>query len=182
MNRSLITVRYAKALFSLASENNILDEVYKNIIEISQLVENSPDFILLLESPIVKTSKKLEVLSLMFKGNVNEYVLSFLLLITENKREVHIPSICTEFKEQYRHSQGIKSAILTTSHKISKELESHIKTFLSEHFKTKIELTIQVKEEIIGGLILRVDDQQIDESVLGKLRRIKEDLEKTQIV
>ena len=42
----------------------------------------------------------------------------------------------------------------------------------------KIELQEQVREELIGGFVLRVEDKQLDASVKGKLARIKKELQK----
>lgn len=58
MDQSTITVRYAKAFFLTAKEKNQLDVLKQDIELVSDLCKNAQDFILLLESPVVKTSKK----------------------------------------------------------------------------------------------------------------------------
>jgi F-type H+-transporting ATPase subunit delta len=45
-------------------------------------------------------------------------------------------------------------------------------------FRADIELEEEVKKEIIGGFVLRVEDKQLDASVKGKLGRIKKQLQK----
>jgi F-type H+-transporting ATPase subunit delta len=181
MNQSAITVRYAKAFSLLANEKN-LQETLKSDIELLYSVCNtSPDFIFLLESPIVKTSKKIELFTSIFSGKINEITLSFLKLIAENKRESHIPGICRNFLELIRKNQNIKSAVITTASKIDDNTIKKIETLMSEQLNSKIELSNKIDFKIIGGIILRVEDMQYDASVATQLKKIKQTLLETDL-
>lgn len=181
MDQSAITVRYAKAFFSLAKEKNILDVLKKDIELVAGICRESTDFILLLESPIVKTSKKIAAITSIFSGKVNSLTLNFLHLITQNKREVYIPSICRNFLGLTRADQNIKSAVLTTAIEMTAETISKIETLIGKELKAKIELSSTVKPEIIGGLVLRIDDKQYDVSVATQLKKIKQKLLETEL-
>lgn len=90
MDQSAITVRYAKAFFELAKEKNLLEPLKADIELVASVGADSADFILLLESPIVKTSKKIELITAIFQGSVNELTLNFLNLIAKKqKRSAH---------------------------------------------------------------------------------------------
>jgi len=172
MNQSKIAVRYAKAFFELAQDKNQLDKV-KIDIEIIATACSQNEVQLLLESPVVKTSKKKSLLAEIFTGKLQELTLSFLLMIAQNKREVHIPMICLDFIEQYRSFKGIKAAKVTTASPIDSALQKQISKVISEVFKTDVELTTDENAELIGGFILRVGDEQIDASVSTKLGKLK---------
>lgn len=176
MNQSAITVRYAKAFFTLAKEKNILDALKTDIENIYNVCKNSTDFILLLESPVVKTSKKSKLISAIFKGNVHELSLNLLQLITKNKREVNIPGVCRNFLGLTRKDQNIKSAVLTTASEINSDTIKKIEGLLGIELKATIELSVNVKPEILGGLVLRLDDKQYDASVVTQLNKIKQKL------
>jgi F-type H+-transporting ATPase subunit delta len=181
MDQSAITVRYAKAFFTLAKEKNLL-EVFKSDIEIIfDISKTSSDFILLLESPVVKTSKKIEILTSIFKGKVNQLTLDFLTLITRNKREVHIPGICRNFLGLTRKDQNIKSAVLTTATEIDSKTIKKIETLMEKELTAKIELSTKINKEIIGGIILRLDDKQYDASVATQLKKIKQQFLDTEL-
>lgn len=181
MNQSKITVRYAKAFFSLAKEKQLLDTLKKDVDTIAGLSEESADFVLLLESPVIKTSQKVKLLNLIFKGKVHELTVKFLILITENKREVHIPGICRNFLALYRKDQGVKSAMVSSAIKLPKDTIDHIQERLEKEFKTHVELKEQVNEELLGGFVLRIDDRQIDASLATQLKKVKEKLLQTDI-
>lgn len=181
MDQSAITVRYAKAFFSTAKERNLLDVLKADIEQVSDICKNSPDFILLLESPVVKTSKKSELLSSIFESKVNKLTMNFLLLIAQNKRENHIPGICRNFLDLTRKDQNIKSAVLITASEVNSETIKKVEQLLTKELKATIELTTQVNPEILGGLVLRLDDKQYDASVATQLKKIKQNLLETEI-
>jgi F-type H+-transporting ATPase subunit delta len=176
MDQSAITVRYAKAFFSAAKEKDILDILKTNIELVLEICNNSADFILLLESPIVKTSKKAELISTIFKGKVHELSLKFLLLITSNKREAHIPGICRNFLGLTRKGQNIKSAVLTTATEMNNETIDKIEVLMAKELGAKVELSSKVNPNIIGGMLLRIEDKQYDASVATQLKKIKQQL------
>jgi F-type H+-transporting ATPase subunit delta len=176
MNISAIRVRYAKAFFSLAKEKKMMETLKTDIEKVFDVCNHSSDFILLLESPVVSTSKKAELIIKIFKGEVNPLTLNFLLLITNNKREVYIPGICRNFLVLIRKDQNIKSAVLITASEINTKTIDKIRTLMEKELDAKVELSSQIEPEIIGGLILRIDDKQYDASVTTQLRKIKQDL------
>ena len=176
MEQSAITVRYAKAFFSLAKEKNLQENLKSDIELIFSICENSSDFILLLESPVVATLKKVELFTLIFSGKIHDYTLSFLKLIAENKRETYIPGICRNFLSFIRKDQNIKTAVLTTASEIGADTVKKVEALMEKELGAKIELSTKVNSNIVGGMILRLDDKQCDASVATQLKKIKQTL------
>ncbi len=181
MDHSKIAVRYAKAFFSLGKEKKLLDKLKKDMSMIAHLTEDSGEFLLLLRSPVIKTSQKVKLLKTIFEQKVTEQTLNFIILIAENKREAHVPSICRNFLELYRKEQGIKTATITSAISLRKDIILQIQKKLEREFNTKIELGERVNSDLIGGFVLRVDDRQIDASIATQLRKVKENLLQTEI-
>lgn len=173
---SLIRVRYAKAFFQTAKEKKLLGELKSDIESIHAICTNTPEFIGLLHSPVVKTKKKSELINRIFKGQVNDLTLSFLMLITENKREAEIPGICRNFLELTRKDQNIKTATLITATEINSETTEKIRKIIEKETGAGIELSTRINPELIGGMILRVDDKQYDASVATQLKKIRQQL------
>ena len=173
---SLIRVRYAKAFFQSAKEKKLLGELKTDIENILSICNNSPEFIGLLNSPVVKTRQKSELISQIFKSQVNELTLKFLILITENKREAEIPGICRNFLEMTRKDQNIKTATLITADEISIETTEKIRKIVEKETGASIELSSRINPDLIGGLILRIDDKQYDSSVASQLKKIRQQL------
>ncbi len=181
MSISAIRVRYAKAFFSLAREKKMLNTLKTDIQKVFDVCNLSPDFINMLESPVIKTSKKAELITAIFKTEIHQLTLNFLVLITNNKRENYIPGICRNFLEMTREDQNIKSAVLITATELNPKTNDKIRNLLEKELNTTVELNCKTQPEIIGGLILRIDDRQYDSSVATQLRKIKQLLLETEI-
>lgn len=181
MDISAIRVRYAKAFFSLAKEKKMVEALRTDIEKVFDVCKKSSDFILLLESPVISTLKKTELIAKIFKSEVNPITLNFLLLITNNKREVYIPGICRNFLDLIRKDQNIKSAVLVTASEINKSTIGKIKELIEKELDAKLELECQIEPEIIGGVILRIDDKQYDASVTTQLKKIRKNLLESEI-
>ncbi|KAF0239120.1 MAG: F-type H+-transporting ATPase subunit [Prolixibacteraceae bacterium] len=181
MTVSAIRVRYAKAFFLLAKEKKMLNTLKTDIQKVFDVCSLSPDFINMLESPVIKTSKKVQLLTAIFKTEIHLLTLNFLVLITKNKRENYIPGICRNFLEMTREDQNIKSAVLVTATEINPKANDKIRNLLEMELNATVELYCKTEPEIIGGLILRIDDRQYDSSVATQLRKIKQLLLKTEI-
>ena len=181
MDQSKINVRYAKAFFTLAKEKGLTIELRKDAGLIASVCATSSDFILMLESPVVKTSQKIEALKRIFEGKVNALSLNFLLLITENKRENYLQGIFRNLEDLYRREEGIKSAILTSAQPLNETLVLQIQKVLETEFNAKVELSQKVDSKLIGGFVLRVDDKQYDSSLSTQLKKIKEQLLHTEL-
>ncbi len=175
MNESKISVRYSKALFSLANERKILEEVKKDV-EILLAICKIKEFDEFLSSPIIPVSKKTIIFRGIFQGNVNQIVLDTLLLIVKNRRETLLKIISLDFLTLYRKQLGITDAELITADEVSEENKQKIKELLKQILKGKIELSHKIDPEIIGGFILRIDDRQIDSSVKTQLKNFRTEL------
>jgi F-type H+-transporting ATPase subunit delta len=175
MNDSKISVRYSRALFQLALEKKILDQVNLDMILISEVCK-VPEVKEFLHSPIIYPSKKEDILHKMFGDNVQKITLSLIDLVVKNGRESYIPAIARVFIHETKKYRGITESVLTTAVKVDDKIKKEITDLVSEVFKTKIELEENIDAEIIGGFILRVDDKYIDASIRNKLRKIRKEL------
>jgi F-type H+-transporting ATPase subunit delta len=175
MNDSKISVRYARALFQSALEKKILDNVYQDMIFISEIckIAETKEF---LNSPIIVPSKKEAIFHKMLGDNVEKITLSIIDLIVKNGRESFIPAIARVFIHETKKFKGITESVLTTAVKVDDKVKKQMIDLISDGFKTKVELKEIIDPEVVGGFILQVDDNLIDASIRNKLRKIKKEL------
>jgi F-type H+-transporting ATPase subunit delta len=102
--------------------------------------------------------------------------LDFIQLSVQNKREEYLPGMAMYFIELYKAEKGIKIATILSAVAIDDSSAGLIKDMVKSAFKSEIELKQEIKKELIGGFVLRVEDRQLDASVKGKLARIKKEL------
>ncbi len=176
MNLSKISVRYAKALFAVAGDQNLLDQVHADMEMLGHASREVPAFRSFLEDPVMTPSSKRKLLHNMFEENVSKLTIDFLDLIIKNNRLSYISGVARKFGDQYREFKGITSAVLTTAEEIDESTRDKIKQLVLRDTKNKVLLESKKDHEIIGGFILQVDDKQIDASLITQLNKIKKEL------
>ena len=122
MNYSAISVRYAKALFMLGKEKNLLSSIKEDMDYIAAVCNQSVDFKEFLKNPVVQTSKKTQIIKRIFETKISELSLRFLELIVKNKREVFIPMISLNVLDLIRKEKNIKTALLITASELDEKL------------------------------------------------------------
>ena len=78
MSEFRIASRYAKSLLTLCKEQNLVEEINKDMSFINSTITEVRDFSLMLKSPIVKDHTKAKIIGEVFKGKINSLTLSFL--------------------------------------------------------------------------------------------------------
>jgi F-type H+-transporting ATPase subunit delta len=175
MNDSKISVRYSRALFQLAIEKNLLDKVSADMILISELCKIN-EVKEVLDSPIIIPSKKRAIFHNILEKNLEKVTLSLIDLLIKNGRESFLPAVARVFKDETLKYRGETETYLTTAVPISDKVRKQISELIASVFKTKVELKETIDKEIIGGFILRINDNFMDGSVRNKLRKIRKEL------
>jgi F-type H+-transporting ATPase subunit delta len=176
MNNSKISVRYAKALIENASENNVLPEIKLNIDFLIQCIHQISELQIVLKSPVIKTSEKINIFKLAFTSSIHPLTLSFLNLILINKREEFLEAICRHVIFLYNIKMNIKPGLLVTTKPLDIQTKEKIISVIAKKLNAKIELQEKYDESLLGGFILRIDDQQIDASIASHIAKIKNEL------
>jgi F-type H+-transporting ATPase subunit delta len=177
MKAGRIAVRYAKALFLSAKEQGLLDEVRKDMELVLATVTGIDEVKGLLESPVVETRKKTDILVSLFHGRVIDLSLDFVRMVTANGREEYFDAMSRHYIKLYKEEKGIRIAHIETARPLTKDMREALISIIRVAFKADIELDQEVNQDIIGGFVLRVEDKQLDSSVKGKLARIKKELQ-----
>jgi F-type H+-transporting ATPase subunit delta len=181
MEESAITVRYARAFFLLAKEKDQLSMLKQDVELIFEVCQSSADFMRMLKNPVIRTSEKIRLMKIIFGGKISELSHKFLVLVTRNNREAFLPDISRNILSFIRHEKNIKSATLTTAQPVGPELLEKAERILEEELQTEVELTGRVNPRLIGGLILRIDDKQYDDSLATRLKKMKQEVLKVHV-
>ena len=175
MNDSKISVRYAKALFESALENEMLELVRNDMIEV-QTISRVPEFQQLLLSRIIKESEKNRIVEELLKERTQSLTMSLMSLLIKNGREQYIPAIARNFGELFQNHKGIKAATFITAAPVSDAVKARVEKVFKEVMKSEIEMLCESNDDLIGGFIVRVDNRQYDASVASSLKRVKKEL------
>ena len=173
--QSRAAIRYAKAMYDIANEENSINEVYKDMNFINELNSGSLEFKnLLSNSQINFKDKKKLILSLIKQSNALTEKLIDLLI--HNKRVKIIGDIASSFIQLYNKHNNIKEATIITASPINNELESKILSMINIKDAKSVNLTNVVNPNIIGGFIIRFDGKEYNASVKQNLNNLKTEL------
>jgi F-type H+-transporting ATPase subunit delta len=172
----IVANRYAKSLMELATESKKLEAVRADMKLVQQVCRENRDFTLFLNSPVIKTDKKTEVLSSVFKGKISDLTMSFLLLIAKKHRESYVPEIAKAFDEQYKTNKNIFSAVVTSARGLDEKTREKVLDLVKSQMKGEVELVEKIDANTIGGFILKIGDKQIDKTVARQLSNLKKEL------
>jgi F-type H+-transporting ATPase subunit delta len=174
MRGTIVASRYAKSLLELSIEKNNLDKINEDMVQLSEVCEESKDLTNLLSNPVVNSDKKNDVFDKLFKGKMDNLSLSFIHLITKNKRENILPNIAYSFTELYKNYKRILDVELISA----TPLEESTKSKIIDKVKAKyngfsIHLIEEINPSLIGGFIVKIKDMQIDASISSQITNLK---------
>ncbi len=101
---------------------------------------------------------------------------NFVKVLAENNDLRLFDEIEQEFHKLDLTKQGIRQVEIKSAHPLNKENEKAILEELNKIVKGKIELKKEVDERLIGGVVIRMEDQVIDASVKNQLEQLKDNL------
>ena len=165
---------YSLALYELAEENKILDQIEDQVSALNKLISESNDFILTIKNPILKQEDQLNIISLISeKFGFNPLFKKFINFLIFKKRIFYIENILNDFLRICSNKRGEIEAKLISAKKLDSSEIAEIKSELSKNFGKNIKLNFKYDESIIGGLIVQVGSVMIDSSIKNKLKKIQ---------
>lgn len=182
MRIQLLSKRYAQALFGLAIENKVLEEVHQDLFMVGTVLNENRELRKVLANPVLDGYKKVRVLNKLFEGKVQTLTIKFLALITKKGREKYILSICKSFEEIYKEYKNILEVHLTMAYKADAKLRAEMIKKLETFTKKHLQLSESIDEEIIGGFKLNFMDYQYDASIKTQLKKLGKEFSKNLYV
>ncbi len=167
-----ITKEYASALFMLALESKKEELIGGELGEIEKLLEENPDYVIILESPSILLSERIALIDEAF-GGFEEYVVSFVKLLCENGRIALIKDIILEYQALLRHYQNRASCRVYYASELSAEQKKSLMEKLEKISGKKVDAVYIEDKSLIGGFKVYMDDMMLDASISGKLLKVK---------
>lgn len=180
----LVSKTYGEALFEIAMESgeDKAQELMEEILGISAVLQQNPEFDELMKHPGIPKQEKLQVLQEVFKGRVSEELESFLEVIVSKERYRDLPDIFSYFVDRVKEAGKIGVAYVTTAVELTAAQKSAVQSRILETTAYKsVEMHYKVDESIIGGMIIRINDRVVDSSIRTKLDGLKKQLLQIQL-
>jgi F-type H+-transporting ATPase subunit delta len=175
MLKGAISRRYAEAIFQLALKQNTVGRTLEDVKGIAQVFANHK-LAYLLREPKIPAKRKEKALRTALKNKVLPTSLNLALLVVQRDLVEAMPIIARELEKlvlDYRH-QAI--AEVTTAIPLDQTQGEMIKSALERSTGKTVLMQTHVDPNILGGVIARVGDQLIDNSVRYRLQALQREL------
>merc|ERR1712205_9970 len=168
--------RYATSLWKVASEKGDLAKVEKDLGGFKSHMGSEAVQQLLSNPSIPKNSKIDAVQALMEKSGYTESTKNFFAIVAENGRLQETGAIIEKFEELQRAAKGEMYAEVTVADELTdkqkKSLQKSLNGFIDKG--QKLSMSVKVKPEILGGLIVDVGDKHINMSILARIQQLQQ--------
>lgn len=178
----LISKTYGNALFELAVEEQKIDVFAEEIKEIMQILKAHTQLQQLMKHPKIVKEEKISILESIFKGNIQDELTGFLVLIIMKDRYSEIEHILNYFLEQVKALKKIGVCNVVTAIELQQEQKSKVEQKLLDTTDfLSMEMNYQVDQSIIGGMVIRIGDRVVDSSIATKIGEMQKELLKIQL-
>ena len=178
----LVSKTYGEALFELAMEESKLDVFLEEVKAVLLTLEQNPEFSKLMNHPKIDKDEKLAVIENVFGGRIDKELVGFLRLIVAKDRYDEIEGILGYFLDQVKAEKGIGVASVKSAGPLTDAQKKAVEERLLETTQfTQMEMTYEVDEALLGGLVIRIGDRVVDSSIQTKLNELKKQLMKIQL-
>jgi len=179
MATSSAAQRYASSLYELAVERGEVETLKADVESFLHNLNESAELRAALSSPVITSVKKLAILQALYADRFTPILNLFLANISRRSREPLLKEIMTEFLELYFLRKGIIAGVVTSAAPLSGKAWDEVQALAYSISGKNVKLEKVINTALIGGFVLRVGDQQIDQSVANRLERVRRSLQAT---
>jgi F-type H+-transporting ATPase subunit delta len=163
---------YARALFEVAQERDVLDDVRTQLGQFADALHEQRDLAVFFFSPYFSTEEKKDGLHRMIEG-ADPGFLNFLEALLERHRMPAIFRIRSRYEELWDEENKLLPVAVTSAVELDEATVRSIGERVGEQTGRQVELASHVDPEILGGFVLRVGNFVIDASIRNRLNQLR---------
>ena len=160
---------YAEAAFALARESSTLPE-WSQMLGLIDAVVADPRVAESLDNPKLDASAKESLLLSICGDRLTAEGRSFVHVLIESDRIAIVPAIAGLFERLKDDADGVAKAVIESAFPLEGAALNELTEALAKRFSRRIEATVTVRPELIGGARITVGDNVIDGTIQEQLR------------
>lgn len=176
---TVVSERYALSLYEVAKSEELAARLFDEMEAVSKIFEQYPDYLKILTTPAIPFAEKKGVLSQVFEGRVHGYMLNFLMLLTEKNRIGLLQEMAQAYKNLYYFDEGICEVTAVTAVPLMGDLFEKLKDKMTRVTGKRILLQNKVDASLLGGVLVRIENNQIDDTIKRRLDELARQLNQT---
>ncbi|MBR5730737.1 MAG: ATP synthase F1 subunit delta [Firmicutes bacterium] len=165
---------YAGALYDLASEEHIEDEILKDLGLVCSYLREMPEYRKLLMTPSVPKEERKGLIREAWEGNLNKYSLNFLYMLCDGDSVSELLNCEEEFKNRYNQDKGIVEVLVTGAVPLTEDQRKKLKAAVEKKIGKTAVLKEKVDPSLIGGLRIQAQGVEYDNTIAYHLENLSQ--------
>lgn len=163
---------YAQALFSLAEDEKALDTYLNQLQTIKSVLDENEDFVKFLDSPAIAKEERLDAAEQAF-SDAERNIISFIKILIEKRRAFCLVKCIDIFAKGYDEKNNIERVTCITAVPLTDAQQEGMQKKLETLTGKTIVITNEVDPSVMGGVLLRLKNSEINGSVAQRLKDIE---------
>lgn len=165
---------YAKALLAVTEREGVSELAVEELTSVAKDVfPKVPSLKLALSSPRVPLAEKENVLNKAFGGKMTPSLLTFLKVVARHGRLAYVADIARASVKLLDKLRNRLEVIVRVATPLSSEDLALLQSRLSAKLKADVRIVVEIRPELIGGIVIKVGDTLYDASVTSQLARMR---------
>ena len=161
---------YAEALFKASGSDLNAAAVWVDALK--EIAQN-PQLLQFADNPNVTGAQVFELIAGVAQVALPEQAQNFLRTVIENGRLSALPEIAAQFRVMKNAQGGSSDAIVYSAFAIADDALAELALTLEKRFARKLNVTVELQGDLIGGIRVVVGDEVLDTSVKARLEQMK---------
>ena len=174
MRNTVIARRYARALLSLALDQQAVAPVRADLLELHGLLRASPELAWLLGRGPLGVELRAAQVQQLLGGRLHPLALRFLLFLNARRRLVLLTTMLTLFEELCDQQDGVLRVQITAAHELSAEQLAGLQGKLAARVQRPMKTQVTVDARLLGGFKLQIGDDVQDFSLATQLALLRQ--------
>ena len=173
---NIVASRYAEALFQVGEDSKSTEKLYNELKAVVDIINKNKEFANILKSPIVSKEDKKSLITNVFGAQLDKEMLNFMKILADKDRLSLISDIEESFKTLLNDKNNILEGVAITAVPMNEGEVNELQAKLSAKYNKTVVLQNEVDESILGGVLVRLGNEEIDGTVKNRLDKMKEQL------
>jgi F-type H+-transporting ATPase subunit delta len=177
MPRTMAARRYAKALFSLASETGRVAEVRGEVERLGALIEGNAELRAVLLQPLHPAAQRRAVLGAVAERiGASPLLRNFLSFLVDQRRLVDWAAIQAEYARLADAAAGVRQVRVRSASALSDAQRERLQRALEQKAGGRVQLEVEIDPTLLGGAVAQVGDLVYDGSLRTQLQQLRASL------
>jgi F-type H+-transporting ATPase subunit delta len=172
MSDITVAGRYAVALFQIAKEQNLINQLEEELRIVNDVFTNDKELLNFLAHPKMTSDAKNTLLANAF-ASLSSSVQNTVMLMVERHRTGEVTAMAQEFIELANEENSVADATVYTVNPLAEAVSS---AFAAKIGKRNLRITNVTDSSILGGIKLQIGNRIYDGTISGKLDRLSKQL------